>query len=212
MRRALLMGKKPPLSKGELEVARVLWDLNEATPRQVYEVYCKKRAVSFETVQTFLLRLEAKGYLRARRKGKKKFYRPRVRPGTVIRETIDDISERLFDGETLPLIRHLICDRGISDEELKELRRLLDQLDVEDCRIEFAAGEVGKGGQQSPAHGPGVVEHIFVTEGRARVGPVDAPVELDTGDYLRMQASAPHLYEGLGGPARLFLVMQYPRR
>ena len=125
------MPPKQPMSKAELEVARVLWDLEEATPRQVYEVYVKKRKVSFETVQTYLLRLEAKGYARTRREGKKKLYRPRVRPATVIRETVDELTQRLFDGETLPLIRHLICDRGISEDQITELRRLLDDLEAD---------------------------------------------------------------------------------
>ena len=33
---------------------------------------------------------------------------------------------RLFDGEVLPLMKHLINDRGIADDDLVELRRLLD--------------------------------------------------------------------------------------
>ncbi len=90
--------------------------------------------------------------------------------------------------------------------------RLVDQLDVEEVHLEFALGQVGTDGQRSPAHPPGVIEHVFVAEGRARVGPSDDPVELGTGDYLRMQASEPHVYEGIDGPARLILVMQYPRR
>ncbi len=124
------MAPKPPLSKGELEVARVLWDLREATPRQVFESYPNKRKVDFTTVQTFLCRLESKGYIRARREGKAKYYRPRVRPSTVIRNTVDDLMDRLFDGEALPLMRHLIRKRGISREEIQELRRMLSQLEA----------------------------------------------------------------------------------
>jgi BlaI family transcriptional regulator, penicillinase repressor len=47
----------------------------------------------------------------------------------VISETVDDLVERLFGGETLPLVRHLIEDRGIGEEELGELRRLIDRLE-----------------------------------------------------------------------------------
>ena len=74
------MARKPLMSRGELEVARVLWRLKEATPRQVFEAYPNKRNVDFTTVQTFLRRLEDKGYLAVRREGRKPFYRPRVRP------------------------------------------------------------------------------------------------------------------------------------
>ena len=51
-----------------------------------------------------------------------------ARPKTVIRETVDDLMDRLFDGEMVPLMRHLIQDRGISADEIKELRQLLNEL------------------------------------------------------------------------------------
>ena len=125
------MPQEPALSKGELEVARVLWDLEEATPRQVFEAYPNHRNVDFATVQTYLRRLESKGYLHARREGRTKLYRPRKRPSTVIRQTVDDFLNRLFDGDALPLMRHLIRDRGIRKEEIDQLRSMLRQLEDE---------------------------------------------------------------------------------
>jgi predicted transcriptional regulator len=126
------MAGKPALSRGELEAARVLWRLGEATPRQVHEAFPSGRQVDFGSVQTYLKRMEAKGYLRTRREGRAKFYRSRVRPRTVIGETIDDFVERLFDGEALPLMRYLIHDRGITRQEIDELRKLLNQGEDED--------------------------------------------------------------------------------
>jgi predicted transcriptional regulator len=110
-----------------MEVARVLWDLGSATVREVHAAFPSERAIDFTTVQTYLRRLEAKGYVRAALQGRTRVYSPRVKPQTVIRETLDDLVERLFGGETLPLVRHLIEDRGISDADLAELRRLLDR-------------------------------------------------------------------------------------
>ncbi len=125
------MSPKTGVSKGEMEVARVVWALGDATPRQIFEAYPNERNVDFTTVQTYLRRLEAKGYLRARREGKAKFYSPRTKPGTVIREAIDDLVDRLFDGEALPLMRHLIHRRGMSGEEIEELREELNRLEAE---------------------------------------------------------------------------------
>jgi len=114
-----------------MEVARLLWELGEATVRQVHEVLPRERDIDFTTVQTYLRRLEAKGYVRAWIRGRTRVYAPKVKPTTVIRETVDDLVQRLFGGETLPLMRHLIEDRGISDEELGQLRQLLDRLEEE---------------------------------------------------------------------------------
>ena len=79
------MAGKPLMSRRELEVARILWRLKEATTRQVFEAFPDKGTVDFTTVQTFLKRLHAKGYVRVRVEGRKAFYRPCVRPSTVIR-------------------------------------------------------------------------------------------------------------------------------
>jgi BlaI family transcriptional regulator, penicillinase repressor len=125
------MGSKPTVSKGELEVARVLWELGEATPRQVFEAYPNQRKVDFATVQTYLRRLEAKGYVRARREGKIKYLTARIQPKRVIQETINDLLHRLFDGDALPLMRHLISDRRRNRQEIAELRELLDQWEGE---------------------------------------------------------------------------------
>lgn len=125
------MADRPALSKGELEVARLLWELGSATVRQVHQALPADRPMDFSTVQTYLRRLEAKGYARARLEGRTRVYAPKVKPSTVIRETVDDLVERLFGGETLPLMRHLLEDRGINEEELSQLRSWLDRLEKE---------------------------------------------------------------------------------
>ena len=114
-----------------MEVARVLWDLGKATVREVHEAFPLEREIDFTTVQTYLRRLESKGYARGSLNGRTRVYAPRVKPRTVIRETLDDLIDRLFGGEALPLMRHLIEDRGMSSEELSQLRELINQLEEE---------------------------------------------------------------------------------
>lgn len=65
--------------------------------------------------------------------------------------------------------------------------------------------------QVSPAHARGVEEHIVVTAGLLRVGAEAAPLELAPGDYVRLQPSFPHLYQGLAAGTRMVLTMVYPR-
>jgi predicted transcriptional regulator len=125
------MTDRPALSKGEMEVARVLWDLRRATVRQVFEAFPPERSIDFASVQTYLRRLEGKGYIRGELEGRVRVYTPRVRPTTVIRETVKELVDRLFGGETLPLVRHLIEDRGLREEDLVELRRLIGRLEEE---------------------------------------------------------------------------------
>ena len=78
--RELRMSKRPPVAKSELEVAQIVWQLGEASVRQVLESLPAERRLDFKTVQTYLRRLEAKGYLRSRSEGRAKVYVPRVPP------------------------------------------------------------------------------------------------------------------------------------
>jgi len=123
------MSKRPSVAKSELEVAQIVWQLGEASVRQVLDALPVDRDLDFKTVQTYLRRLEAKGYLRSTREGRVKIYQPRVRRDQVVREVIDDFLDRLFDGEALPLFQHLIHDRGLTDAEIGQLRAMLDQLE-----------------------------------------------------------------------------------
>jgi predicted transcriptional regulator len=125
------MAQRPALSKAELEAARIVWSLGEATVRQVLEAMPPDRQVEYKTVQTFLRRLQAKGYLNIRREGKTILYRPRVGAAQVVRETVRDFLARLFDGQALPLVEHLISDRGLSLDEIAKLRAMLNRLEAE---------------------------------------------------------------------------------
>jgi len=122
------MTSRPPLPKSELEIARIVWELKEATVRQVLDALPAGRELDFWTVQTYLRRLAAKGYLKTRRKGRNNVYSPEVAPNRVVSEVVGDFLNRVFDGEALPLFQHLIHDRGLTDNELDRLQETLDEL------------------------------------------------------------------------------------
>lgn len=128
------MVERPMLSKGEMEVARTLWDNAPASVRQIHEALPADRQMDFATVQTYLRRLESKGYAKSILDGRIRIYSARTKALTVIRETVDDLVNRLFAGETMPLMRHLIEDRGIDGKGLSELRALLDRLEKEGAK------------------------------------------------------------------------------
>jgi predicted transcriptional regulator len=123
------MSDRKALSKAEMEVARIVWERKQATVREVLDALPDSRQIDYKTVQTFLRRLEAKGYLTSHRDGRSLIYTPAVRPNLVIRETVHDFVGRLFDGEPLPLVEHLIREQGLKQEDIDKLRGLLDELD-----------------------------------------------------------------------------------
>jgi DNA-binding XRE family transcriptional regulator/quercetin dioxygenase-like cupin family protein len=64
---------------------------------------------------------------------------------------------------------------------------------------------------RSPAHGPGVVEHLLVTSGRARVGRLGEEIEIGAGQAARWASDVPHGYAALGAdPVESVLVIWSP--
>jgi transcriptional regulator with XRE-family HTH domain len=57
-------------------------------------------------------------------------------------------------------------------------------------------------------HGPGTREHVLVTRGGLKVGPLGREVGLSAGDYATFAADEPHLYEARAG-TRALLLMQW---
>ena len=118
----------PELAKSELEVARIVWDLGgKATVREVHEALPKGRDLDFWTVQTYLRRLKTKGYLTTTKSGRNNVYCSAVRPQRVISKIVDDLVNRLFDGEIYPLVQHLVQGERLSSEEIDQLQAMLDQ-------------------------------------------------------------------------------------
>lgn len=123
------MGERPALAKSELEVAQLVWELGKATVREVLETLPNDRGLDFKTVQTYLRRLEDKGYLSSDQVGRSKVYKAKVRPRTVVREMVGDFMERVFKGDPVPFVQNIIQEQGMSSEDIERLRRLLDEME-----------------------------------------------------------------------------------
>lgn len=126
------MSKRPTLSNAETRIARVVWDLGTASAREVCDALPASDRRDFSTIQTYLSRLEAKGYIEAELRGRTKFFTAKIKPMKVIRESVDDFVNRLFAGRSFSLMKHLIDEGRVSPEELAELRGLLDEMQRDD--------------------------------------------------------------------------------
>ena len=121
------MGKKKlrAMSPTETEILRLVWELNEATVQQIREQLPSDRVLAYNTVQTLLCRLEQKGYLKHRLKGRAHVYTPSVKRSEVIKKTVGDFLGRLFGGDPKPLVQFLAEDGKIDEEDIKKLRKLI---------------------------------------------------------------------------------------
>ena len=119
--------KLPALSPSETEILRLVWQLDKATVQDVCDKLPAKRKIAYATVQTLLRRLEKKGYLNHRIRGKAHVFFPAVKREHVIKRSVGDFLDRLFGGDPIPLMQYLAEHRKISSDDIEELKRLINK-------------------------------------------------------------------------------------
>jgi predicted transcriptional regulator len=117
----------PALSPGESEILQVVWRLGAATVQDVCDVLSRERPVTYPTVQTLLRRLEKKGYIGHEVSGKAHRFHPTAKREEVIQRTVSDFVNRLFGGNPVPLLLHLADHSKLKDEDIKRLKKLIEQ-------------------------------------------------------------------------------------
>ena len=119
--------KRQPLTRQELAIMKIVWRAGAVTVRDVYEALLAKRRVAYTTVMTMMNILEAKGHLR-KEKDERAFRYRAVRPQrTVVTSMVRDFVNRVFDGASHPLLLHLVKESRLTDEERRELLRLIKE-------------------------------------------------------------------------------------
>jgi BlaI family penicillinase repressor len=117
----------PPLSEAQIEIMNVVWERGEVTVADVWKALTARRKVARNTVLTMITRLEEKGWLCRDDAGHAFRYRAAVPReatlGTMIRRLVDTA----FGGSAEGLVMALLHDRGVSKEEAKRIRAMIDR-------------------------------------------------------------------------------------
>lgn len=128
-RKVASMSRKSLDHFGQLQraVIEVVWELGEATVRQVWTRLCRRKELAYTTVLTALQRLERDGWLRHRVDGRKHIYLPTRTREQAGAGSVRKFVQRMFNGNALVLFRQLVEEGELSDEELRELQQLINQ-------------------------------------------------------------------------------------
>ena len=118
--------KSATLTAHELELMKIIWRHEQpVTVRDVYEELREQRPVAYTTVLTNMKTLEQKGYLRASQQDRAHVYRPARPKHEVIRQMVRDFVTRVFNGAGQPLVVHLLEDDRLSQEDLRDITRMM---------------------------------------------------------------------------------------
>ena len=108
---------------------KVVWRLEKATVRDVYEALRDKRPIAYTTVMTMMKILEEKGYLKKTRAERAYVYRPAQPRQQVIGSMVRDFLDRVFDGAAAPLLVQLAKDGRLSKDERAMIRRITEEME-----------------------------------------------------------------------------------
>ena len=108
----------------ELDVMSVLWELGTATVAEVRDRLPDDLA--YTTVLTVLRTLEEKGHVGHREEGKAHRYFPLVEQRAAGRSALTRLIDKVFNGSPEMLLTQLVSDRDLSEDELRRLRKLMD--------------------------------------------------------------------------------------
>jgi predicted transcriptional regulator len=113
------------LTAREMDVMDVLWSRGSGTVSEVREALDDELA--YTTVLTVLRTLEQKGYVSHKAEGRAHRYHPLVDREDAQDSAIRRMTRKLFSGSPELLMTQLLSQRGLSEAELRRLRKLVDE-------------------------------------------------------------------------------------
>jgi BlaI family transcriptional regulator, penicillinase repressor len=116
------------LTEQELEIMKIVWRLEHATVRDVYEELLKHRKVAYTTVMTMMKILENKKHLKRTQEDRAYVYRPTKPKNQVLGGMVREFVNRVFNGSAEPLLMHLIEDSNLTQKELDDIARTIRRL------------------------------------------------------------------------------------
>jgi predicted transcriptional regulator len=117
------------ISEAESVVMEVLWNRQPLSAEEVVEALGDAQQWQVPTIKTLLNRLLKKGAISAEKEGRRYLYSPVLERKDWVQDESQSLLQRLFDGRVAPLVAHFSQQRKLSDKDIRELRKLLEDLD-----------------------------------------------------------------------------------
>jgi len=108
---------------------KVVWRLEKATVRNVYEALRESRQIAYTTVMTMMKILEEKGYLKKNAADRAHLYRPAKPRQQVMGAMVREFLDRVFDGASDSLLLHLAKDNKLTDKQRRIVKQLIEEID-----------------------------------------------------------------------------------
>ena len=115
-------------TESELEIMQLLWEYGPLTVRQVNDLLNEQRRVGYTTTLKIMQIMADKGLLTRDTDHRSHVYTPTLQSEEVQSTILDHIVKTVFRGSRSSLVIQALGNRTASDEELEEIRMLINQM------------------------------------------------------------------------------------
>ena len=109
----------------QLRIMKLLWQHQESTVSDMHERLRAQGSLAYTTIATMLQKMEGRGLVSHRAKGRSFLYAAKVAAEEVSRSMANHLVDRLFEGSLLATVNHLLSSREVSRDELRQLEKLI---------------------------------------------------------------------------------------
>ena len=115
----------------ELQILRILWQAGGATAREVHNQLAEveARTTTYSTTVKMLAVMLQKGLVKRDDSASPQVYRAASSQTVTQKKMLRSLIEKAYDGSAMSLIMQALSSSRATEEELSEVRRMLDELE-----------------------------------------------------------------------------------
>ena len=125
------MPRLPKPTAGEFEILGVLWRRGPSTVHQIQPELKRGDRVGYTTVLKLLQIMFEKGLVRRDESTRPHVFRAAVAEAQVKRRLVAELLDQAFEGSSMNLVMQALSAKPATPEEVRKLRRLLDEIEGE---------------------------------------------------------------------------------
>ena len=123
------MRRPQNIGRAELEILHFVQDHPPVTVREVADYFAQTKGHVRTTILNVMERLRKKGHLSRKKINGVFHYQPSVSKAHLLHALVHDFVEKTLRGSVSPFLAYLVQEGRISDEELRDLKQLVRDLD-----------------------------------------------------------------------------------
>jgi predicted transcriptional regulator len=117
------------ITSAESHIMEALWRRGQLSTDEIAAEVAGPQGWGEATVKTLIYRLLKKKAIGSVRQGGRHVYEPLIQRADYVQAESQGLLDRLFEGKLAPLVAHFAEHRKLKPEEVKRLRKLLEDLD-----------------------------------------------------------------------------------